>query len=339
MTLEGSPGPGRPLLALVGPTGSGKTEASLPIAEALDAEIVCVDSMLVYRGMDVGTAKPSPEARRGVRHHLVDLVDPSEPFSVARFQSMAAAAAGDILARGRRRFLVGGTGLYFRAVVDGLKFPGGDPGTRQLLEAEARLIGAHNLHGRLASFDPEAAGRIDPANARRTVRALEVAAATGLPFSSFYRGWDRYPPDSVRAAGVEMPREQLHSRIEERAEGMMGELLRETENLLGAGFGGFLTASQAIGYAEAMRCLEGSMTIEEAVAGIVRRTKALARRQMAWFRRDPRIRWFTVGEEGAISAAPEIIRYLARGGGQEGTGRTMAQAPSASSRARSTQEA
>jgi tRNA dimethylallyltransferase len=298
------------LLALVGPTASGKTEASLPIAEALGAEIVCIDSMLVYRGMDIGTAKPTSEQRHRVPHHLVDIVDPVEPFSVARFQRLALEAIAEIQGRGRRGLLVGGGGLYYRAVVDGLEFPGTVPTTRALLEVEASVLGAEVLHRRLEAFDPDAARKIQPGNARRTVRALEVAALTGRAFSSYARAWDHYPETAVRSAGIELPRMTLHRRIERRVHAMMPGLFEETRDLLDWGFAPFLTSSQAIGYAEAVACLEGTIEEEEAAALTIRRTKALARRQMAWFRQDPRIRWFPAGEEGAPVLVQEIVKYL-----------------------------
>jgi tRNA dimethylallyltransferase len=302
--------PDRPLLALVGPTASGKTEASVSVARDLEAEIVCVDSMLVYRGMDVGTAKPNAEDRYRVAHHLLDLADPAEPFSVARFQTLAGRAIRAIEARGRTALLVGGGGLYWRAVVDGLAFPGTVPGVRRLLEAEAAALGPGEMHRRLVEVDPVAAHRIEPANVRRTVRALEVAAVTGRSFSSFAGAWGRYPSGAVRAAGVQVPRAILGRRIEERVERMMAGLLAETRALLERGFRRFLTSSQAIGYAEAMACLDGVLTEREAAAGTVRRTKALARRQMAWLRRDPRIRWFPAGEEGASGIVEELSYYL-----------------------------
>lgn len=301
---------GRPPLALVAPTASGKTEAALVLAPALDAEIVSVDSMLVYRGMDVGTAKPTVVQRARVPHHLVDLADPSQAFSVALFQRLARTAVTHIEALGRRVLLVGGTGLYYRSVVDGLTFPGTEPGVRGLLEAEAKVMGPAALHRRLASFDPDAAARMEPTNGRRVIRALEVAALTGTPFSAHARALDAYPAGAVVAAGVEIPRPVLHRRIEARVEGMMPGLLDETRVLVARGFAGFLTSTQAIGYAEAAACLQGSISMNEAAARTIRRTKALARRQMAWFRRDPRIRWFAAGEEGAAGIVDGLLRFF-----------------------------
>lgn len=297
-------------LALVGPTASGKTEASIRLARRLGAEIVLVDSMTVYRGMDVGTAKPSPEERAGVPHHLLDVADPVEPFSVARFQVLAREALAGIRDRGRPALLVGGSGLYYRAVVDDLEFPGTDSAVRGVLQAEAAVIGPEALHRRLAGFDPRAAAGMEPSNARRAVRALEVAALTGRPFSSFARAWDRYPVDRVRAAGVTMPPDVLRARIEARVRRHIdGGLVDEVRGLLDRGFA--VTATQAIGYVEMAEHLAGRCGLEEAAERMVRRTRSLARRQLAWFRRDPRIRWFEAGPEGAAALVDEIEeRYL-----------------------------
>lgn len=297
--------------ALVGPTASGKTEASLELAGRLGAEILVIDSMTVYRGMDVGTAKPTAGDRRRVPHHLVDVAEPSEPFSVAAFQRLAREAIADIGDRGMAPLLVGGSGLYYRAVVDELEFPGTDPALRLSLEAEARALGAPRLHRRLTALDPEAAAKMEPTNERRVVRALEVAAMTGRPFSSYAEAWGRYPEGRVRAAGVKVPPETLRSRIEERAGRQLeGGLLEETRRLLDGGAEPLLTASQAIGYAEAAEHLAGGITLDEALEKIVRRTKALARRQMAWFRRDPRIRWFEA--DSALTVVDEMEEHLRR---------------------------
>jgi tRNA dimethylallyltransferase len=298
------------LLALVGPTASGKTGASIPVALAIGAEIVSVDSMLVYRGMDAGTAKPGAGDRLAVPHHLVDVADPAEPFTVAEFQRLAREAVTGIRDRGAVPLLVGGGGLYYRAVVDGLEFPGTSPDVRALLEAEARVLSPDGLHGRLAGFDPVAAARIEPANLRRTVRALEVAAISGRPFSSYTAAWDEYPPGAVRAAGIDIPRPVLYRRIELRVEAMMPGLVEEARALAEHGFGGFLTSSQAIGYAESVAFLEGAISLDEAAARTGRRTKALARRQLSWLRRDPRIEWFAAGEDGGGVLVEELTAFF-----------------------------
>ena len=299
-------------LALVGPTAAGKTAAALEIAEALGAEIVSVDSMLVYRGMDIGTAKPTAAERARVPHHLIDLVDPSESFSVERYQRLGREVLAEIAARRRPALLVGGSGLYYRALVDDLTFPGTDDATRRSLEREAELVGPAGLYGRLRDLDPAAADKIEPGNVRRTVRALEVAAVTGSAFSSFASAWERYPSQRVHAAGLrpEPGAERLRVRIEAM---LAAGWLDEVRGLMRAGFGGWLTATQAIGYAELVRHLEGALSLQDTVGQIVRRTKNLARRQMAWFRRDPRIRWFPA--EGADPAASHaaLLDYLKAG--------------------------
>jgi tRNA dimethylallyltransferase len=300
-----------PVLALVGPTASGKTEAALQVAEALNAEILSIDSMLVYRGMDVGTAKPTASHRAHVPHHLIDLVEPSEPFSVAAFQRAALEAVEDVRRRRRRPLLVGGSGLYLRAVVDDLEFPGTEPAVRGALEGEAEVLGPDRIYRRLAELDPVAASKIEPGNVRRTVRALEVAAITGRTFSSFAAAWELYEPERVRVAGIRLGTQDLAARVEGRVQEMLGQgWLTEVETLVARGLGGWLTASQAIGYAELARHLAGELSLEEAVQQTVKRTRTLARRQMAWFRRDPRIRWFDVGIGGALEAIGDVVAYL-----------------------------
>ena len=301
----------RPPIALVGPTAVGKTHLSLALADAVGAEIVSVDSMLVYRGMDVGTAKPSVGERARIPHHLIDIAEPSEPFSVARFQASAREVIGEIGARDRVPLLVGGSGLYFRAVVDDLGFPGTEPAIRSELERQADALGPERMYERLAATDPIAAARIEPGNVRRTIRALEVPAITGRAFSSYAEAWERYDSESVRAAGLRMPREDLMARIGDRVRSMLDDgWLDEVHSLVERGFGGWLTSTQAIGYAELARHLRGDMTLEAAVEATVKRTGNLARRQMSWFRRDPRIRWFDVDERGEMAAFGPILAYL-----------------------------
>ena len=201
--------------------------------------------------------------------------------------------------------------MYLRALVDHLEFPGTDPATRATLEREAAAAGAPRLYARLKELDPVAATKIEPGNVRRTVRALEVPAVTGRLFSDFSQSWARYPPERVRAAGVEIPRAVLARRIEARVHGMLeAGWLDEVVALMARGFGGWLTSTQAIGYAELARHLQGDMTLEDAVERTVTRTKHLARRQMAWFRRDPRIRWFPAGPEGAMAVVDDVRAYL-----------------------------
>ncbi len=301
----------RPLLAVVGPTASGKSQSGLQLAAALGAEICSVDSMLVYRGMDIGTAKPTAVERREVPHHLLDLAAPSERFTVARFQDAARIAIDQVRGRGAVPLLVGGSGLYFRAVADDLVFPGEDAQVRAALEAEADAAGVGALSRRLEALDPVAAAKIEPGNVRRVVRALEVATITGTPFSAFAAEWERYDPARVRVAGIRIPVALLAARIVRRVDSML-ELgwLEEVEGLLARGFGTWLTSTQAIGYSELARHLDGRLSLEEAREATVRRTKNLARRQMAWFRRDPRVRWFDAGERGAAEVVDAMRSYL-----------------------------
>jgi tRNA dimethylallyltransferase len=293
----------------VGPTASGKTEAAVLVARRLGCEIVSADSMLVYEGMDVGTAKPTVAERGGVPHHLIDVARPQAPFSVAAYQRLAQAVLADIALREGRPLIVGGSGLYYRAVSDDLEFPRTDPRIRLDLETEA-LADAGRLFERLTELDPAAAAKIEPGNTRRIVRALEVPGATGNLFSSYATRWEDYPGGNVRAAGIGLSREAITSRVRLRVNRMLENgFLAEVRGLVERGLGEWLTSSQAIGYAEMALHLEGKLTLNEAVAGTVKRTKALARRQLAWFRRDPRVRWFEC-DDGAPAIVDEISEYL-----------------------------
>ena len=282
-------------LALVGPTASGKSTLALAAARALgDVEIVSCDSMQVYRGLDIGTAKPSPAERAAVPHHLVDIVDPDdEDWSVARFQEEARKVVAEIEGRGRRALLVGGTGLYFQAVVDDLRIPAEDPDVRAELEARTNEPGGiAAAYAELTERDPAAAERIDPHNARRIVRALEVIRVTGEPFSSFGPGIGMFGPSAfpLRIAGVWLPRRVLAERIVSRVAAMRDQgLVAEVEGLRGRMS---RTAAQAIGYREVLRHLDGDATLDEALDEAARRTRSFARRQRMWFRRDPRIVWY-----------------------------------------------
>ncbi|HYI46627.1 MAG TPA: tRNA (adenosine(37)-N6)-dimethylallyltransferase MiaA [Actinomycetota bacterium] len=276
------------VVALVGPTGVGKTSAAMDLAKDLNAEIVSIDSMQLYRGMDIGTDKATPEMRKQVRHHLLDVKEPTEEVTVAEFQALARDAITDIAGRGRTPLLVGGSGLYFRAVVDNLSFPPRAPEVRARLEEESEALGAEALHARLAEFDAKAAARIEPANARRTIRALEVIEITGRPFSD-NDSWDGYESIyELRAIGLERPREELFERIERRVDEMLARgLVEETSRVAEAGMG--RTARMALGYRQVLE--NPTATTQELKAEIVQATKRFARRQGSWFRADPRIEW------------------------------------------------
>ena len=283
-------------LVLIGPTASGKSALALEVARRRPGvELVSMDSMALYRGMDIGTATPGAGTRAEVPHHLLDVADPSEEYTVSTFQAAARAALEDITGRGCRAILVGGTGLHIRSVVDDLEIPGRYEDVRSELEAEPDTL---LLHRRLSDSDPVAAGRMEPTNRRRVLRALEVTLGAGRPFSSFGPGLDRYPETSFTQVGLRLPHDLLDQRITERFARMMDEgFLEEVVGLL-AGSGGFShTAAQALGYRELAAHLRGECTLDEAVEDAVAATRRFARRQERWFRRDPRITWLDVGED------------------------------------------
>lgn len=282
-------------VALVGSTASGKSWLAMELARRVqDFEIVSVDSMQVYRYMDVGTAKPSRDEREEIAHHLVDLVDPSDDFTLASFQREARDAIADIEARGKRALLVGGTGLYLQAIVDGMTLPGQYPEVRRELERESWR--ADDLHRRLARIDPLAASRIEVNNRRRIIRALEVTIGSGRPFSSFGPGMGSYPRTRFQLMGVWLPRPVVSRRIETRISRMLADgWIDEVERLKKMGSLS-RTASQALGYKELFAYL-GGVSLDVTIEEIVRRTRSFARRQRVWFRRDPRIRWHAAAED------------------------------------------
>jgi tRNA dimethylallyltransferase len=289
-------------VALVGATATGKSALALALARRDPAfEIVSVDSMQVYRGMDIGTAKPTPAERAEVPHHLLDVADPWEDYTVARYAAAAGEAIAGIEARGHRALLVGGTGLYLRAVVDDLAVPGQFPAVLAELEADADTAA---LHRRLVALDPIAAGRMEPTNRRRVVRALEVTLGSGRPFSSYGPGLEVYPPTSFALVGIAVPHEVVSRRIEQRyADQMAAGFLDEVRALLAEPRGMSRTARQALGYAELIDHLAGGPELDEAIELAVRRTRRLARRQASWFRRDPRIEWLHADTDPAFLLA------------------------------------
>lgn len=292
-------------LVLLGPTATGKSALALEVARRHpDVELVNLDSMQVYRGMDIGTAKPTAGERAEVPHHLLDLVDPAEDFSLARFQAAARSALASIEARGHRAVLVGGTGLYVRAVVDDLQLPGSFPDARVALDAEPDT---GLLHRRLARLDPVAAGRMEPTNRRRVLRALEVTLGSGRPFSSFGPGLEAYPASPLAQVGLRLPLDVLDARIARRFRAMLDAgLLDEVRALLRRPGGLSRTAGQALGYRELGAHLEGRCSLEGAAEEAVRRTRRFARRQLRWFRRDPRIQWLDAGEN-PLALAPRLL--------------------------------
>lgn len=291
-------------LALVGCTASGKSAVAAEIAHQLgDVEVVTVDSMQVYRGMDIGTAKPPPEARACTAHHLLDLADPGEDWSLSRWAAAARAAIAAIEQRGHRALLVGGTGLYFQTVVDDLHPPGQYPDVRAELEAQTDTPA---LHGWLQGLDPVAAARMLPTNRRRVIRALEVTVGSGRPFSSHGPGMTRFPETRWRVAGLWLPRPVVAARVDARFDAMVaGGLLDEVRELLGRPGGLSRTARQALGYRELLAHVEDGVPLDGAIAEAKRRTRLFARRQRVWWRRDPRIGWL-----GALDNPFAVIAQL-----------------------------
>jgi tRNA dimethylallyltransferase len=300
-----------PIVAVVGPTAAGKSDLAVEIALALGGEVVNADAMQVNRGMDIGTAKLPPDERRGVPHHLLDVLDVGQPATVAEFQGWAREAIGDCRARGRAPVVVGGSALYVRAVLDEFEFPGTDPDVRLRLEAELAGVGADELHRRLAALDPAAATTILPTNGRRIVRALEVIELTGKPFAATLPA-HTYAFDGVVQIGVDVPRDVLDARIAERVERMWkAGLVDEVRSLERAGLREGRTASRALGYRQVLGFLAGECTEEEAFEATVTQTRRFARRQLTWLRRDPRIRWVAHNDPHARDVALDAVRSTA----------------------------
>lgn len=300
----------RRLLAIVGPTATGKTEVGILLAQALVGEIVSADSMQVYRGMDIGTAKPTAEQRARAHHHLIDIVDPHQPFSVADYRERADAALADIWGRGRQPILVGGSGLYLRALLDDMDFSDvpPDPDFRRQLAAEARSKGTRALHEWLADVDPEAAARIHPNDEKRIIRALEVSE--GRPTNSAAPKVDRRrrPRYNTLQFGLNAPREELYRRIEARVDRMMEHgLVEEVGELLELGRAEDSVAMKGLGYAQLAPYLRGKVSLEETVRRLKRDTRRFAKRQLTWFRADSRIEWIDVTEVGGAAGAADLI--------------------------------
>ncbi len=297
-----------PVIAVVGPTAAGKSDLAVDLALAVGGEVVNADSMQLYRGMDIGTAKLTVAEQRGVRHHLLDVLEVTEPATVAEFQRWARAAIDDCAARDVPAVLVGGSALYVRAVVDRFDFPGTDPQIRQRLEDELAVAGPHALHRRLAAVDPAAAAAILPSNGRRIVRALEVIELTGRQFTASLPARE-YVYERVIQIGLDVPRDVLDRRIAERVDRMWSAgLVDEVRRLIDAGLREGRTASQALGYAQVIRYLDGEWTEERARQEMIRATRRFARRQDSWFRKDPRIRWIPYDAPDRLARAVALVR-------------------------------
>jgi tRNA dimethylallyltransferase len=293
-----------PLIVILGPTAVGKTELSIQLAERINGEIISADSRLFYRGMDIGTAKPSKTERNRVRHHLIDIADPDEIWSLGRFKCVAIDIINNIHERNEIPLLVGGTGQYIRAITEGWVIPKlkADMNLRETLMRWADQIGVQGLHARLQVLDPQAAVKIEPNNIRRTIRALEVIFRTGKQFSEMS---EREPvPYNVIQVGLTRPREELYQRIDERVDAMFQSgFVEEVRSLVGQGYSLNLPSMSAIGYAQIASYIEGKITLEEAVMLIKRMTRQFVRKQANWFRKDdPNISWFEI--------APGIIEEI-----------------------------
>lgn len=300
-----------PLILIVGPTAVGKTALSIRLAEHFGGEIVSADSRQIYRGMNIGTAKATPEERTRVPHHLLDIVSPDQWYTVAEFQAAATQAIADIHRRGRLPFLVGGSGLYVRAVAEGLEIPRVPPNPQ--LRAELEGLAAKNpdaLRARLAELDPQAAARIDPRNVRRVIRALEVCLATGRPISELQT--KRAPDYRMLWIGLTLPREELYQRIDARVERMLElGLVDEVRRLAAQGYSWDAPAMTGVGYRQIGAYLRGECSLDEAVQDIKRATRRFVRQQANWFRQDdPRIHWLRSDEDAETKAAALIQAFL-----------------------------
>jgi tRNA dimethylallyltransferase len=295
------------VVAVVGPTAAGKSELGVVLARALGGEVVNADSMQLYRGMDIGTAKLSEPERAGIPHHMLDIWDVREAASVAEYQRMGRTVLDDLATRGVPAIVVGGSGLYVRALLDDLVFPGTDADVRARLESQLADMGPAAMHQRLASVDPEAATSILPSNGRRIVRALEVIEITGGPFIASLP--DPRPVYDAHRIGLVMPREDLDARIEMRVQRMwQAGLADEVRHLEQHGLREGVTASRALGYAQVLDALAGEITMEQAQEETVRATRRFARRQESWFRRDPHVSWIPAHDAGeALDRARDLL--------------------------------
>jgi len=304
--VDADPPAVRPVVAVVGATATGKSDLAVALARTLDGEVVNADASQLYRGMDVGTAKLAADRRQGVPHHLLDVLDVRAEASVAAYQRAARAAFDDVRSRGRVPVLVGGSGLYVRAALDTLDFPGTDPDVRARLEREAEEVGGAALHGRLAVADPVAAAAIQPTNVRRVVRALEAIEVTGRPFSATLPT-HTYAVPAVQV-GLALPRALLDERIAARVDAMWRDgLVEEVRRLVDAGLRDGRTASRALGYAQVLAFLGGTGTEDDARADTVRGTRRFARRQESWFRRDPRVVWLDAQADDVVEQALAVV--------------------------------
>jgi tRNA dimethylallyltransferase len=307
--------PKEKLVVIVGPTAVGKTELSLELAEQFDGEIISGDSMQVYRGMDIGTAKATPEERARVPHHLIDIIDPDEEYSVALFQEAATRLITEINARGKLPFIVGGTGLYIESVTHRFQFAQAeqDPELRSRLQRLAETEGVEALHRRLAAIDPLTAERLHPNDVKRVIRALEIYELTGTKMSDFQHRAEHSPYDLLMI-GLTMDRQKLYERINQRVDKMLeAGLVEEVRRLLDQGYGSALTSMQGLGYKELIPYLYGEITLEKAVNDIKQRTRHFAKRQLSWFRRMSEVQWFDLTDPAERPKIVQTIKQISAG--------------------------
>jgi tRNA dimethylallyltransferase len=302
------------VLVLTGPTAIGKSAIAINVAHKLNGEIISADSMQVYKDMDIGTAKPSIQELKEVSHHLIDIVEPDKEFSVVEYQRKARQEIENISNRGKLAILVGGSGLYVRAVIDRLEFPQGklDSKIRKKLEEELQEIGSEALYEKLKKLDLKAAACIHPRNTRRIIRALEVIESTGHLFSDFQKEWNkRESIYDVQIIALNLPRDELYAKIDERVNKMISDgLIDETKSLFSQGYGKTITSKQALGYRQILDYLEEKISLEECISLIKQKTRHFAKRQMTWLRRDPRIFWMDISGKDPTEVASEIMDYL-----------------------------
>ena len=290
------------VLVIAGPTASGKSALAIELAEALNGEIICVDSLTVYRGLEIGSAKPTPQQRQRVPHHLLDICEPTDPFTASDFRTAAATAILDIVGRGKRPILAGGTGLYLRSLLRGLnKAPGEDPALRELLQKRMELEDGEPLLAELGKVDPDTAKRLHPNNRNRIIRALEVFYTTGIPLSQFQaeHGFSDSPYDAQQFC-LDLPRQELYQRIDDRVDAMLAVgLVAEVQGLLQSGIPADCKPLSAIGYKEVVAYLEDKYDLAEMTRLIKRNTRHFAKRQLTWFRSEPEMRWVAYPENSA----------------------------------------
>ena len=301
-----------PLIAILGPTAVGKTAIAIRLCRDFDGEIISADSRQTYRGLDIGTAKPTPQEQAAAVHHLIDVVDPDQTLGLAEYQELAYAAINDVLARKRVPFLVGGTGQWVRAVIEGWRVPHVPPDAalRAELEAEAACAGSQALHARLAAVDPKAAAKIDYRNVRRVIRALEVYLKTGTPITEQQRV--QLPPYRTLQIGLTMPRKMLYARIDARVDRMLADgLVDEVKRLVAHGYGLELPAMSGLGYRQIGQHLAGETSPDEAAHLIKKETRRFVRQQYTWFRLDdPAIHWFDVSRDDYDALRQVVAEFL-----------------------------